>query len=72
MNEISATRQNGSIRPAGLNLPDDLVPFYDDGPDWPTTDEREQAERAYRDAFLQSAREAANWTSIDKDAIERA
>ncbi|HMO94387.1 MAG TPA: AAA family ATPase [Pirellulaceae bacterium] len=55
-----------------MNLPDDLVPFYDDGPDWPTTDERQQAERAYRDAFLLSAREAAHWTSIDKDAIDRA
>lgn len=54
------------------NLPDHLVRQYEDGPDWPTTDERQNAERAYRDAFLLSAREAAHWTSIDKDAINRA
>lgn len=54
------------------NLPDEFVRFYDDGPDWPNTDERQQAERAYRDAFLLSAREAAHWTSINKDAIDRA
>lgn len=54
------------------NIPDNLVPFYDDGPDWPQTPEQQAAERAYRDSFLLSAREAAHWKSIDKDAIDRA
>lgn len=54
------------------NLRNSLVRQYDDGPDWPTTDERQQAERAYRDAFLHSARQAAHWKSIDKEAIARA
>ena len=54
------------------NLPDSLVRFYDDGPDWPRTPERQDAERAYRDAFLQSVREAARWTTIDHAAINAA
>ena len=54
------------------NLPEDLVRFYQDGPDWPQTPEQQDAERAYRDAFLLSAREAAHWTSIDQGAIDRA
>jgi len=54
------------------NLPEDLVRFYEDGPTWPQTPEQQQAERAYRDAFLLSAREAAHWKSIDKGAIDRA
>jgi putative DNA primase/helicase len=54
------------------NLPEHLVRFYQDGPDWPQTPEQQDAERAYRDAFLLSAREAAHWKSIDKGAIDRA
>ena len=55
-----------------LNLPEHLVRFYQDGPDWPQTPEQQDAERAYRDTFLLSAREAAHWKSIDKGAIDRA
>ncbi|HAN99115.1 MAG TPA: hypothetical protein DCQ98_17535 [Planctomycetaceae bacterium] len=51
---------------------DELVRLYDDGPDWPLTPERQAAERAYRDAFLLSARQAAHWKSIDQGAIDRA
>lgn len=54
------------------NLPDSLVPFYDDGPDWPTTSERQEAERAYRDAFLHSTKDASSWTKIDYSAINSA
>lgn len=55
-----------------MTSPDPLVPFYDDGPDMPTTTERQEAERAYRDAFLKSTHEAAGWKSIDHEAIQRA
>ena len=39
-------------------LPDNLVPFYEDSLLWNQTSEEIEAERAYRDAFLESAREA--------------
>jgi len=48
------------------------VRFYNDGPDWPTTLELLAAERAYRDAFLAGAREAAQWPFPDIEAIEDA
>jgi hypothetical protein len=52
---------------------DELVRFYNDGPDWPTTPERRlAAEQAYRDAFLAGAREAATWPFPDVEAIENA
>ena len=35
-----------------LTLPPDTVRFYDDGPDWPRTPDQQQAEFAYREAFL--------------------
>jgi hypothetical protein len=49
-----------------------LVRFYNDGPDWPTTPELFAAERAYCGAFLAGAREAAQWSIPDIEAIEDA
>lgn len=54
------------------HLPDSLVPWYDDGPDWPRTKERQLAEREYRDAFLNAVCEAAQWSEVDLEAIDRA
>lgn len=54
------------------HLPDNLVPFYEDGLFWNQTPEQMAAERAYRDAFLKSAREAGSWNRIDYPAIEAA
>ncbi|MBX3416184.1 MAG: hypothetical protein KF851_01165 [Pirellulaceae bacterium] len=55
-----------------INSPDDSVRIYDDDSGWPTTPESQVSEHAYREAFLLSAREAAHWTSNEKDAIDRA
>ncbi len=54
------------------HLPDNLVPFYEDGLFWNQTPEQMDAERAYRDAFLRSAREAGSWKAIDYAAIDAA
>ena len=54
------------------HLPDNLVPFYEDGLFWNQTPEQMAAERAYRDAFLRSAREAGSWKTIDYAAIDAA
>jgi len=54
------------------NLPDSLVPHYDDGPDWPRTTLRQKAERAYGDAFLEAVREATCWAKVDEEAIRQA
>lgn len=51
-----------------MRLPPDHIRFYDDGPDWPCSPEQQQAELAYREAFLATAREAAGWDKIDEDA----
>jgi hypothetical protein len=51
---------------------DELVCFYRDGPDWPTTPKLLDAERAYRAAFAAGAREAAQWPFPDIEAIEDA
>ncbi len=48
------------------------VLFYNDGPDWPTTPELLAAERAYRDAFLAGAREAAQWPFPQIEVIDAA
>lgn len=45
---------------------------YEDGPDWPDTPEKKIAERAYREAFLAGAREAARWEFPDLDAVKDA
>ena len=45
---------------------------YSDGPEFPTTPLLAQAERAYRDSFLEAAREAAKWDFPDLDMIEAA
>jgi AAA domain len=55
-----------------LNVPDGHVRFYEDGPDWPRTPVQQAAERAYREAFLAAAREAARWDKVDEAAIEAA
>ena len=54
------------------HLPDNLVPFYEDSLLWNQTPEEIEAERAYRDAFLDSAREAGTWIRIDYKAIDAA
>lgn len=51
---------------------DATVRFYNDGPDRPATPELRAAERAYRDAFLAGAREAADWPFPDVESIEDA
>jgi len=57
---------------AGNAKPDELLPSYEDGmldadhPLW------EQAERAFRDAFLAAAQEASEWDSPDFEAIDAA
>ncbi len=53
-------------------LPPNTVRFYEDGPDWPTTPERTEAELAYRESFVAAASEVAEWAAPDKDAIEQA
>ena len=54
------------------HLPDNLVRFYEDSLLWNQTPEEIEAERAYRDAFLDSAREAGTWIRIDYKAIDAA
>ncbi len=54
------------------HLPDNLVRFYEDSLLWIQTPEEIAAERAYRDAFLDSAREAGTWIRIDYKAIDAA
>ncbi len=46
--------------------------FYRDGPDEPNTPQLQTAERAYRDAFLAAAREAANWNEPDDAKLRKA
>ena len=46
--------------------------FYNDGPDWPETPERQEAEREYRKEFLAAAREAANRPKPDEAALNKA
>jgi len=46
--------------------------FYRDGPDWPTSPQKNAAERYYRVAFLEAAREAATWPVPDNLAIAKA
>lgn len=54
------------------HLPDNLVPFYEDSLLWNQTPDEIEAERAYREAFLESAREAGTWIRIDYKAIDAA
>ena len=54
------------------HLPDNLVRFYEDSLLWNQTPEEIEAERAYRDAFLDSAREAGTWIRIDYKALDAA
>lgn len=46
--------------------------FYSDGVEWPTTPLLQAAERAYREAFLKSARQAARWQTVDEKAVKAA
>lgn len=46
--------------------------LYNDGPDLPTTPMLLAAERAYREAFLAGAREAARWDYPDTDELDTA
>ena len=46
--------------------------FYNDSPGWPHPDCAREAERAFRDAFVAAAREAAEWDFPDVDAVEAA
>lgn len=55
-----------------IALPPDFVQFYNDGPEFPTTDLLKTAERGYRAAFLSGAQAAAKWAEPDDDAIEEA
>lgn len=48
------------------------VRFYNDGPEFPTTELLKVAERGYRAAYLRGAQAAAKWTEPDEDAIEDA
>jgi hypothetical protein len=50
----------------------DLVRFYDDGPNRPDTPLRMEAERAYREAFLAAANEAAGWVEPDELKLDAA
>lgn len=50
--------------------PDDR--FYRDGPERAATPEQALAERAYREAFLAAAREAAQWPALNLDAVRAA
>ena len=45
---------------------------YNDSPGWPHPDCEWEAERAFRDAFVAAAREAAEWNFPDMDQIEGA
>ena len=45
---------------------------YNDSPGWPHPDCEWEAERAFRDAFVASAREVAEWDFPDVDQIEAA
>lgn len=55
-----------------LALPADTVPFYNDGPEAPSTHERVMVEWEYRQAFARAAGEVAQWTAPDLDAIQAA
>jgi hypothetical protein len=50
----------------------DLVRCYDDGPNRPDTPLRVEVERAYREAFLAAANQAAGWVEPDTLAIDSA
>lgn len=53
-------------------LPADTVQFYNDGPDWPTTALLQEAERAYREAYAEGARDVAEWDMPDPEMIDEA
>lgn len=55
-----------------MNLPADHVRLYQDAVEWPDTPEKQVAERAYREAFLGAAREAARWQTFNEKAIDAA
>jgi hypothetical protein len=52
-----------------ITLPEGHVRFYEDGPWWPQTPEQQAAERAYREAFLAAANEAASWDKTDEAVL---
>jgi hypothetical protein len=55
-----------------LTLPGETVQFYNDGPDWPTTPLLQEAERAYREAYAEGARDVAEWDMPDPEMIDEA
>ena len=52
-----------------IHVPDGHVRFYDDDHWWPRTPTQQAAEKAYREAFMTAAREAAQWDAVDQAAI---
>ncbi len=46
--------------------------LYQDGADLPDTPIQQEAERAFREAFLQAAKEAGQWQEPDAKALKRA
>lgn len=55
-----------------INLPVDTVQFYNDSGEPPRTALLQQAERAYRDAYLAAAREVVAWDMPDPEVIDEA
>jgi len=58
-----------------LQVTDHIPPhdrFYNDGPDFPTTPLLQQAEQAYREAFLAAVREAVCWGSFSERILQAA